>query len=76
MLLRILELESITIDDVMVPRANIQAIDLDDEWDEILRQLATSHHTRLPLYRGNLDNIIGIVHLRKILYLSQTDPIR
>lgn len=71
MLLRILDLEKITVDDVMVPRANIEAVDLDDDWDDIVTQLATSHHTRLPVCRGNLDNIIGIVHLRKVLHLSR-----
>lgn len=72
MLLRILEMEKITINEIMVPRAEIEAIDLDDEWEEIVEQLATSHHTRIPIYKGALDNLIGILHLRKALYLSQT----
>ena len=72
MLLRILELEQITVDDVMLPRTEVEAIDIDDEWELIVDQLATSHHTRLPIYQGSLDNIIGVVHLRKVLHLSQT----
>jgi Mg2+/Co2+ transporter CorB len=68
MLLRILELERITVEDVMVPRNVIEGIDLEDEWDDILEQLATSHHTRLPVYRGNLDNIVGEVHIRNVLH--------
>lgn len=72
MLLRILELESITVDDVMVPRSDIEAVDIDGEWDDIVNQLATSHHTRLPVYQGSLDNVIGIIHLRRVLHLSQT----
>jgi len=45
MLIRILEMEKVTVEDVMVPRADMEAIDLDDEWDEIIEQLATSHHS-------------------------------
>ena len=71
MLLRILELEHVTVDDVMVPRAAIEAIDLDQDIEEIEEELATSHHTRLPLYRGSLDNITGILHLRDVIHLSQ-----
>ncbi|MGA8259677.1 MAG: HlyC/CorC family transporter [Arenicellales bacterium] len=73
MLLRILELESMTVDDVMLPRTDIEAIDLDDDWDEIVAQLATSHHTRLPVYRGSMDHVVGVLHLRKVLHLSQTN---
>jgi Mg2+/Co2+ transporter CorB len=72
MLLRILDLEKITVDDIMVPRSAIEAIDLDADWDDIVTQLATSHHTRLPVYRNNLDNIIGLLHLRKVLHLSRS----
>jgi len=71
MLLRILEMERVTVEDVMVPRAEMEAIDMDDEWDEIVEQLATSHHTRVPVFQGSLDNILGIVHIRKMFYLSQ-----
>lgn len=71
MLLRILAMEHITVEDVMVPRANIEAIDLEDEWDEIVEQLATSHHTRVPVFNGSLDNFVGILHIRKVFYLAQ-----
>ncbi len=73
MLLQILDLEKMSVDDVMVPRAEIEVIDIDDDWDEIVNQLATSHHTRLPVCKGSLDNVIGILHLRKVLHLSQTN---
>lgn len=72
MLLRILDLEGMTVDDVMVSRSDIEAINIEDEWEVIVNQLATSHHTRLPVYRGSLDNVIGIIHLRRVLHLSQT----
>ncbi len=71
MLLRILDLEKITVDDVMVPRSAIEAIDLDDDWEDIVSQLATSHHTRLPVYQGSLDNIVGVLHIRKVLHQSR-----
>jgi len=73
MLLAILELEKITVDDVMVPRGEIEGIDLDADWDEISSKLGTSRYTRLPVYRGNLDNVVGIVHLRKVMRLLHSD---
>lgn len=71
MLLRILEMEKVSVEDVMVPRSDMQAIDLDDDWDEIVEQLATSHHTRVPVFKGSMDNFIGVAHIRKLFYLSQ-----
>ncbi|GAA6139644.1 CNNM domain-containing protein [Arenicella sp. 4NH20-0111] len=71
MLMRILDMEKVTVEDVMVPRAEMEAIDLEDEWEEVVEQLATSHHTRVPVFSGSLDNIIGIAHIRKMFYLSQ-----
>ena len=57
MLLNLFDLETITVDDVMVPRGQIEAIDLGDEDEAIHNQLLTCHHTRLPVYRGTLDNV-------------------
>ena len=71
MLLAILELEDMTIEDVMVPRGEIEALDLDATWDEIIAKITTCHYMRLPVYRGNLDNIVGILLLRKVLPLIQ-----
>ncbi|MFQ5757815.1 MAG: HlyC/CorC family transporter [Acidiferrobacterales bacterium] len=67
MLLGILDLEKITVEDVMVPRGEIQGIDLDADWDDILAQIARSRFTRLPVYRGTLENIVGMIHVRKVL---------
>jgi len=72
MLLRILELESIKVEDIMRPRAEIEAINLEDTWETIAHQLGTAHHTRLPAYRNSMDNVVGLLHLRKVLHLSQT----
>ncbi|MEE9595345.1 MAG: HlyC/CorC family transporter [Acidiferrobacterales bacterium] len=67
MLLGILDLEKITVEDVMVPRGQIQGIDLDDDWDDILAQLTRSRYTRLAIYRGSLENVVGMIHMRKVL---------
>lgn len=73
MLLAILDLEKLTVEDVMIPRGRIVGIDLEDEWDEIEEQITNARYTRLPVYRGTLDNIVGMVHLRKVLNLMQDD---
>lgn len=66
MLLSVLELERVTVEDIMVPRNEVVGLDLDDDWDEILQQLASSQYARLPVFRENLDHVIGYVHLRKM----------
>jgi Mg2+/Co2+ transporter CorB len=66
MLLSILDLERITVNDIMIPRQDIAGIDLDDDWERILEQLRQTPHTRLPVYRGDLDQMIGLVHMRRI----------
>ena len=71
MLLAILDLEKVTVADVMVPRGKIEGINLDTEWDDILAQLSGAQHTRLPVFRGNLDQVVGIVHLRRVLNLTR-----
>jgi len=67
MLMRILELQDITVDHVMVPRSEIVGIDLDDDWDSILRTIRQSRHTRLPVYRENIDNVVGILNLHRLV---------
>jgi len=66
-LVSVLDLENVTVDDIMVPRNEIDGIDLEDGWDDILEQIERSRHTRLVVYRDDLDNTIGILHLRSIL---------
>jgi Mg2+/Co2+ transporter CorB len=70
MLISILDLEQVTVDDVMVPHNEIVGIDLDDEPEEIERIIAESEHTRLPVYRDNIDQVLGILHLRKLANLA------
>ncbi|MDO9188446.1 MAG: transporter associated domain-containing protein, partial [Sulfurimicrobium sp.] len=71
-LINLFELENITVDDVMTPRNQIEAIDIDAPAEDIRSQLSTSHHTRILVYQGQLDNIIGLVHVRKVLHQTQT----
>src|SRR5688572_12275566 len=70
-LLNLFDLESITVEDAMTPRAQIEAIDITAPPEEIRRQISTSNHTRMPLYRERLDEIVGIAHVRKVLNLSE-----
>lgn len=67
MLLNVLDLEQVTVNDVMVPRNDIVGIDLDEPWEEMLDQIVNSPHGRLLVYRENIDQAIGLVQLRKIL---------
>jgi Mg2+/Co2+ transporter CorB len=72
-LLNLFDLQSITVDDLMTPRNQIEVVDIDADAAELERQLKTSNHTRLPVYRGSLDNIIGLLHVRKVLNLGADD---
>ena len=69
MLLSILDLEKETVEDIMVPRNEIVGIDISDDWDEILDQLKNPIFTRLPVYKDSVDNIQGVLHIRRILPL-------
>lgn len=67
MLLSILDLEKVTIDDIMVPKNELIGIDLNNNWSDIIKQLAETQHTRLPVYEGDIDHLIGIIHIRRAL---------
>ena len=67
MLLSILDLDAITVDDIMVPRQEIVGLDLDRSWEENLGVIQTSEHDRLPVYREYIDNIIGVTRVRDLL---------
>jgi Mg2+/Co2+ transporter CorB len=69
MLMSILDLERISVEDIMVPRNEIWGIDVADEWDDVLEQLRESRHTRIPCYEGNVDHLIGILHMKKVARL-------
>ncbi|SIQ72621.1 HlyC/CorC family transporter [Marinobacterium stanieri] len=71
MLLGVLELNEVTVNDIMIPRNEVEGIDLDLEMDEILQLLSKTRHTRLPVYRGDINNIVGILHMRNLAQLIQ-----
>jgi len=75
MLLRILDLEQVTIEDVMVPRSAIYGIDIHDEWDTILEQLLSCPHGFVPVYRDNIDQVLGMLNLRTVLARMQKGDI-
>ena len=66
MLLNILGLEEVTVDDIMVPRNEVYGLDLDDNDEDILRSIQTSSHTRLPVWREDINHIVGVLHMRSI----------
>ena len=66
MLLSILDLERVTVNDIMIPRQEIAAIDISMSWDDILDRLRQTPHSRLPVYDGELDNLIGILHMKRV----------
>ena len=66
-LLNLFDLGAITVQDIMLPRARIEAIRLDDDMEAIARHLATSYHMRLPVFRDSRGEVLGVLHLRKVL---------
>jgi len=73
MLMSILDLERINVEDIMVPRNEIVGIDVSDEWEEILDRLRESRHTRIPVYDGSVDELVGILHMKKVARLLARD---
>lgn len=69
MLTRILDLESVTVDDIMVPKAEIAALNIDEDIASIMAAVAASQHTLLPIYKDSFDNVLGILHLRRVARL-------
>lgn len=74
MLLSILDLEEITVEDIMVPRHEIAGLDLEEDRQTIVDQLAQSQYTRIVVYRDNIDQVVGFLHLRKIANLITRKP--
>ena len=73
--LNLFELEDMTVDDTMTPRGQIEYIDLKDDIEDIRNALATAHHTRLVVCEGGLDNVMGIVHVRKVVNAMRREQI-
>jgi Mg2+/Co2+ transporter CorB len=73
MLVGILDLEKVTAEDIMVPRSDIVAIDINDDWKDIQKRLVNAQHTRVLLYRDSIDDAVGFVHVRDALRLLSRD---
>jgi Mg2+/Co2+ transporter CorB len=69
MLLSILDLEKVTVEDIMIPRSEVTGIDLADDLDEIIEQLQSAVHTRLPVFNNDIDNVVGFLHARQVIKL-------
>ena len=74
-LLNLLDLESVTVSDVMTPRAQLESIDLDDPIDVLTERISTSYHNKLPVYEGEINKILGILHVRKVVALLVEGPL-
>lgn len=73
MLLSILDLEKVSVDDIMVPRNEVVGVDLDDDIKDVLESLKKIHHTRIPVYNGDLNRPVGILHAKRALkFLSSS----
>jgi Mg2+/Co2+ transporter CorB len=75
MLLGILDLENISVEDIMIPRNDITGIDLNDDWNDVVQQITNSHRTRVPVFKDSIDNTMGMLHLRKVLNLVVRDEL-
>ncbi|WP_137885043.1 HlyC/CorC family transporter [Pseudomonas sp. 2FE] len=75
MLLGILDLETVTVNDIMIPRNEVAGIDLEDPLEDIITQLRTTPHTRLPVFRNDINQIEGVVHMRQIARLLTHDQL-
>jgi Mg2+/Co2+ transporter CorB len=74
-LMNMLELEDITVDDVMTPRSQIEAIDIEDDPERLRQQISTSHHTRLIVQQGSPDTLLGVLHVRRVLHALTGDEL-
>jgi Mg2+/Co2+ transporter CorB len=75
MLANLLDVEGLTVDDVMTPRNQIHYLDLTAQHALLAEQLATSYHSRLPACEGELENVVGVIHLKHVLQLQQADEV-
>ena len=76
MLLSILDLERATVEDIMIPRNEIIGIDISEPWEHTLEVITGSSHTRLPVFDGSIDELKGVVHLRKLVRLAAQGELR
>jgi Mg2+/Co2+ transporter CorB len=75
MLKAILDLENVTVEDIMIPRNEVKGLNLEDNIDDLMNNILSSEYTRQPLYKGDINNIIGIFHARKANHLLRSDTV-
>ena len=75
MMLGVLDLDKVTVEDIMVPRTEIFGIDLEDDLEDIVLQIRASKHTRLPVFKNDIDKIIGVLHMRNAAKLLTQDTL-
>jgi len=75
LMLGVLDLDKVTVDDIMVPRAEIVGLDINDDLDEIVRQICSAQHTRMPVFKEDVDKIIGVLHLRNAAKFLTADEL-
>jgi len=66
-MMRVLELGEITVEDIMIPQNEVVGIDLTDDWDRIITTIRSSGYTRLPVYREAIDNVVGLLHVKRLI---------
>ncbi len=71
MLLSIIDLEQVTVEDIMIPRNEVFAIDLEQDEEKIVKQLTHSQHTRILVYEGDINNVVGMLHLKNVFHQQQ-----
>ena len=74
-MLNLFDIEELTVDDVMVPRSRIEAIDIESSKEDLIEQLSTCFHNKLPVFEGDIHNIIGILHVRRALALLSREDL-
>ncbi|WP_417223459.1 HlyC/CorC family transporter [Amphritea sp.] len=75
MLLGVLELDDVTVNDIMIPRNEVGGIDMDNDLEEIIDQLSKTAHTRMPVYRGELNKVVGILHMRNLAQVFRQESV-
>src|SRR5690606_30223309 len=73
MLLNVLDLEKSTVEDIMIPRNEVEGLDLELDIPDLLQRIRTSEYTRLPVYEGDINNVVGVLHLRNAARFIQGD---
>ena len=74
MLLNVLDLDQATVEDIMIPRNEVIGVDIENSAEEILEQLSASSYTRLPVYEGDINRVVGILHLRRAAQILRGGP--